>query len=201
MIALRALLAMVILLLPGVHATAAEKPTIQLYRYVDSRGITVLDTQGVPPEYVGKGYQILNQQGRVIQTVPPAPTAEENRQAAARQAQAQADAQLLHLYPSLPDLDRGHAQEQAELDTRISVANNSLQSLQLQQNSLQAQAASQERAAQPVQAMILKQLASIKDERAMLNAQLAKYQQRKNDVNKAYAANRARMVELLGTGK
>jgi hypothetical protein len=32
---------------------------IVLYRYVDSRGVTVLDRQGVPPEYVGKGYEVL----------------------------------------------------------------------------------------------------------------------------------------------
>jgi hypothetical protein len=36
---------------------ADDAPGIVLYRYVDSRGVTVLDRQGVPPEYVGKGYE------------------------------------------------------------------------------------------------------------------------------------------------
>lgn len=182
-------------------AWAADKPTIQLYRYVDSRGVTVLDTQGVPPEYMGKGYQILNQQGRVLQTVPPAPTADEIKRQAALKAQADADAQLVRQFPSLKELDRGHAREQSELDTRIAVANNSLQSLQLQQNSLQAQAASQERAAQPVQASIVAQLASIKDETAALNRQIVKYQQGKLDSDKQYALNRTRLVQLLGDGQ
>ena len=53
----------------SVHAD--ETPGIELYRYVDRHGVTVLDRQGVPPEYVGKGYEVLNQRGRVVQTVPP----------------------------------------------------------------------------------------------------------------------------------
>lgn len=197
--ALRSLLLVAPLLAPA--AWAAEKPQIQLYRYVDSRGVTVLDTQGVPPEYVAKGYQILNQQGRVIQTVPPAPTAEEIQRQAVQKAQADADAALLHLYPSLQELDRAHAREQAEFDTRIAVANTSLQGLQLQQNSLQTQAAAQERAAQPVQASIVQQLANIKDERAKLNQQIVGYQQAKVASDKAYAQNRARLMQLEGAGQ
>lgn len=197
--ALRSLLLVAPLLAPA--AWAAEKPQIQLYRYVDSRGVTVLDTQGVPPEYVAKGYQILNQQGRVIQTVPPAPSAEEIQRQQALKAQAEADAQLLHQYPSVQELERSHAREQAEFDTRIAVANTSLQGLQLQQNSLQSQAAAQERAGQPVQGSIVQQLANIKDERAKLNQQIVGYQQGKVDSDKAYALNRVRVVQLLGDGQ
>ena len=62
---------------------ADDAPGIVLYRYVDSRGVTVLDRQGVPPEYVGKGYEVLNQRGRVVQTIPPAPSADELRDAQA----------------------------------------------------------------------------------------------------------------------
>lgn len=182
-------------------AWAADKPTIQLYRYVDSRGVTVLDTQGVPPEYVAKGYQILNQQGRVLQTIAPAPTADEIRQREARQAQAEVDAQLLHLYPSLQDLERAHVREQGELDSRIAVANNSLQGLQLQQSSLQTQAAAQERAGQPVQASIVQQLTSIGQERAALNTQIAGYQRRKAEVEQVYGVNRVRMLQLFGNGQ
>lgn len=197
--ALAAVLLLIPLTLSG--AWAADKPTIQLYRYVDSRGVTVLDTQGVPPEYVAQGYQILNQQGRVIQTVPPAPTADEIKRQDALKAQAESDAQLLHLFPSLQELDRGHTREQSELDTRISVANNSLQSLQLQQTSLQTQAAAQERASQPVADGIVRQLASIQQERAGLNAQIVTYKQRKVECDKQYAVDRARLVQLLGDGQ
>jgi hypothetical protein len=189
---------LLIVSLASACAWAADKPTIQLYRYVDNRGVTVLDTQGVPAEYIGKGYQILNQQGRVIQTVPPAPTADEIKRQDALKAQADADAQLLHQFPSLQELDRGHAREQSELDTRLAVARNNLDSLQSQQSSLLAQAAAQQRASQPVQPSIVAQLASIDSERANLNAQLLKYQQQKLDSDKQYAVYRARLVQLLG---
>lgn len=87
-------------------AQAAPGGAVELYRYVNDKGVVVLDRQGVPPQYIGKGYQVLNDQGRVIRTVPPAPTAEELRQRKAAQAQASSDAQLLRLYSSLEDVDR-----------------------------------------------------------------------------------------------
>lgn len=202
MLAIRALKALLLIAPMATScAWAADKPTIQLYRYVDSRGVTVLDTQGVPPEYVAKGYQVLNQQGRVIQTVPPAPTAEEIKRQDALKSQAEADAQLLHLFPSVQELDHGHLREQSELDTRIAVAKNSLDSLQLQQTSLLAQAAAQQRASQPVQASIVEQLKSIDTERASLNTLVVKYQQQKLDSDKQYAIYRARLLQLLGPGQ
>ena len=51
----------------------------ELYRYVNDKGVIVLDRQGVPPEYIGKGYDVLSDQGRVVRVVPPAPTAEERQ--------------------------------------------------------------------------------------------------------------------------
>ncbi|MBP8237047.1 MAG: DUF4124 domain-containing protein, partial [Pseudomonas sp.] len=80
------------LLLPVV-AGAAE-----LYRYVDDKGTTVLSRQGVPPEHISKGYEVLNDQGRVIQVIPPAPSAEEMKRILADKARASSDAQLLRLY-------------------------------------------------------------------------------------------------------
>ena len=43
-----------------VMASAAE-----LYRYVDERGVVVLDRHGVPPQHISRGYQVLNEQGRI----------------------------------------------------------------------------------------------------------------------------------------
>lgn len=103
-------------------AQAAPGGAVELYRYVNDKGVVVLDRQGVPPQYIGKGYQVLNDQGRVIRTVPPAPTAEELRQRKAAQAQASSDAQLLRLYSSLEDVDRARERRLAELDGLSSVA-------------------------------------------------------------------------------
>ena len=70
----------------------------ELYRYVNDKGVIVLDRQGVPPEYIGKGYDVLSDQGRVVRVVPPAPTAAERQRLQEEKARATSDAQLLRLY-------------------------------------------------------------------------------------------------------
>lgn len=156
-------------------AQAAPGGAVELYRYVNDKGVVVLDRQGVPPQYIGKGYQVLNDQGRVIRTVPPAPTAEELRQRKAAQAQASSDAQLLRLYSSLEDVDRARERRLAELDGLSSVARGNLQSLKLQQANLQGQAANQERAGRPVAQALVDQLDDLKQEEKRLQGEIGRF--------------------------
>lgn len=183
-------------LLPIV-AVAAQAPVMLLYRYVDSRGVTVLDRQGVPPEYVGKGYQVLNQSGRVVQTVPPAPTAEEIRLKQQAQVQSQADAQLLDRYPSLEELDKASARRRAEIDALIAVATANVQTLQGQQTTLQGQAAAQERAGQEVSTSMLDQLRDVQAQIIDAQARIAKLQQTRSEADAGFAQQRTQLVKLL----
>lgn len=183
-------------LLPIV-AVAAQAPVMLLYRYVDSRGVTVLDRQGVPPEYVGKGYQVLNQSGRVVQTVPPAPTAEEIRLKQQAQMQSQADAQLLDRYPSLEELDKASARRRAEIDALIAVATANVQTLQGQQTTLQGQAAAQERAGQEVSTSMLDQLRDVQAQIIDAQARIAKLQQTRSEADAGFAQQRTQLVKLL----
>jgi len=96
-----------------VLASAAE-----LYRYVDERGVVVLDRHGVPPQHISRGYQVLNEQGRVVREVPPAPTAEEFARLQAKKARDASDAQLLRLYASVEDVERAETRKLAELASR-----------------------------------------------------------------------------------
>jgi hypothetical protein len=178
-------------------AQAADSSDVRLYRYVDSRGVTVLDRQGVPPEYVGKGYQVLNSQGRVIQVVPPAPTAEQARQAEVEKAQADADAQLLHLYSSPEDVDRARARKLAEVDTLIGMAQGNVQSLAAQQRNLQGQAADHERAGHPVPQPLIDHLHDLRDQQQNLNVQIQRYQETRRQAEAEFAQDRARLVILL----
>ncbi|MFT6267099.1 MAG: hypothetical protein ACJAWS_003266, partial [Oleiphilaceae bacterium] len=43
----------------------------QLYRYTNEQGNLVMG-HVIPPNFVAKGYDILNVQGRIIETIPPA---------------------------------------------------------------------------------------------------------------------------------
>lgn len=84
----------------------------QLYRYKDNSGKVVL-SRTIPPELVGNGYEILNEKGRVVESIPPALTPEQiqardaelERQrllAEEKARQAEKDAELKQLY-SHPD--------------------------------------------------------------------------------------------------
>nr|WP_258872513.1 DUF4124 domain-containing protein [Pseudomonas citronellolis] len=172
-----------------------------MYRYVNDKGVTVIDRLGVPSQYIGKGYEVLNEQGRVIRVVPPAPTAEEIQQRKAAAAQASSDAQLLRLYTSVEDVDRARERKLAELDGLSSVARGNLQSLKTQQGNLQAQAADAERAGRQVPQQLVEQLANLKDEEQRLLRDIAHYQQLRAQAKTSFDADRARLAQLLGASR
>lgn len=79
-----------------------------MYRYKDDQGRTVMAAT-VPPEIVPNGYDVLNAQGRVVEVVPPALTAEQirarddaiakkEREEEARKLREQEDQKLLKQY-------------------------------------------------------------------------------------------------------
>jgi hypothetical protein len=174
-------------------AAAAE-----YYRYVNDQGVTVLSRQGVPPEFIGKGYQVLNEQGRVIEVVPPAPSAEERRRLLAEKARAGTDAQLLRLYTTPEDVDRALGRKLAELDSLIGVARGNLQSARTQQGNLQGQAAEHERAGRGVPEHLITQIDNQIAEQQRLKKDIARYQDARKQAQASFAADRARLSELLG---
>ena len=180
-------------LLAPALATAAE-----LYRYVDDRGVVVLDRHGVPPQHIGRGYQVLSEQGRVIREVPPAPTAEEFERLQADKARAVADAQLLRLYASVQDVERAEARRLAELDSVIGLTQGNLSALRDQQESLQRQAADHERAGRSVPDNLLKQINNLGKEQASLVRDLKRYEVVRATAQVSYADDRKRIAELLG---
>lgn len=176
---------------------AADTPEILLYRYVDSRGVTVLDRQGVPPEYASKGYEVLNSRGRVVQVVPPPPTAEQLRQAQAAKAQATADVQLLRQYSSVADVDRAKTRKLAELDALVDVAKGNILNLGAQQNSVQKQAADQERAGRTVAQTLIDQMADLRDQQQSLQLDIQRNQAARAEAEAAFATDRVNVQKLL----
>lgn len=77
----RSLKATVLALALGLSAQAAAN----MYRYTDENGQVVISNT-IPQEATKRGYDILGNNGRVIETIPPAPTEEE---IAAREAEKQ----------------------------------------------------------------------------------------------------------------
>lgn len=169
----------------------------ELYRYVDDKGVTVLSRQGVPPEFIGKGYEVLNDKGRVLRVIPPAPTPEEFARLQAEKARASSDAQLRRLYSNLDDVDRARERKLSELDGLIRVAHGNLQSLRTQQANLQGQAADHERAGREVPEHLLAQINGLRDEQQRLQREIDRYQASREQAEKDFAADRARLAELF----
>jgi hypothetical protein len=170
----------------------------ELYRYVNDKGVIVLDRQGVPPEYIGKGYDVLSDQGRVVRVVPPAPTAAERQRLQEEKAQATSDAQLLRLYSSLDDVDRARERKLTELDGAVGAARGNLQSLRTQQANLQGQAAEQERAGRVVPESLLVQISNIKGEQESLIKDIERFKETRKQAAAGFVADRARLAQLLG---
>ncbi len=184
------------LLICGLLLSAAASAT-ELYRYVDDQGVTVLSRQGVPPELIGKGYEVLNEQGRVIKVIPPAPSAEEMQRLLTEKARASSDKQLLRLYSGPADVDRARERKLAELDGLIGVAQGNLQAARTQQANLQSQAAGYERAGRRVPEQLLMQIDNQKDEQLRLQKDIERYLEVREQAEASFAADRARLGVLL----
>ena len=174
-------------------ASAAE-----FYRYVDDKGVVVIDRQGVPPEHIAKGYEVLNDKGSVLRVIPPAPSLEERQKLAEEKARAKFDAQLLRIYSEPGDVDRARDRKLYELDGLISVAQSNLHSLRTQQANLQAQAAEFERGGRQVPDHLLVQIDNLKAEQSGVERDIQRYRKSREDAQSAFAADRARLLELRG---
>ena len=171
----------------------------ELHRYLDRNGTLVIDRQGVPPEYAGKGYDVLNEQGRVIRKVAPAlPAAELDRQAQARQ-QALVDGQLRKLYSNVEDVDRAKARKLAELDGLMQIKKATLDSVRQQQSQLMEQAAVYQRNGQALPADLQARLDAMAADQIRLRADLQRYAELRITTSAAFDADRARMQRLEAT--
>ncbi len=186
---------LLLLLLGGLAATPAQA---ELYRYLNRQGVVVLDRQGVPPEYVGNGYEVIDEEGRLLRAVPPAPSAEELRQRVAAQRQARADAQLRRLYPRVADLEVARTHQLRDLDSLIVVARGNLNAVQQRVLGLEQQAAEQQRAGQPVPAALLQQLEGLRGEQRQAEAELQRLQELRQRSETRFAADGWGRVEIRG---
>lgn len=130
------------------------------FRYENGDGVTVIDDQ-VPPQLAHKGYQVLNQAGRVIEVVPRALTDAERRQPNNRVIQAQLrkeeearqaryDDMLLARYSTVEDIDAARKRRLNEIRVRINVLKGTVANLKQRLETEQAQAAELERSGMPV---------------------------------------------------
>jgi chromosome segregation ATPase len=144
------------------------------YRYINDEGIVVVDYR-VPPEYVARGYEVLNDEGAVIRVVPRALTEQERQVADARQSredEARAEAErlrqwdesLLLRYSTIADIEAARERALGELRIRVSILKSNKRSLKQQVETYQAQAADLERSGKSVELVLLRTIEDLQDD-------------------------------------
>ncbi len=126
-----------------------------LYRYTNAQGNMTVDDH-VPPEYAGKGYEVLNEEGMVIQVVPRQLTEEElaerdirDKLAATALAEQERlrkwDESLLLRYSTIEDIVAARERALRDLRIRVSILKSNIRSLKQQVENYQMVAADIER--------------------------------------------------------
>jgi len=123
-------------------ASAAQAAAGNIYRYVDNSGKRIYTTV-IPPEYVGSGYEVLNDRGQVVRVVPRTPTAgeraalvaaeeAERQRQQAEQAQRENDNMLRRRYRSVAEFERERDEVLAGFAREMTTAVNSRNSTEIE---------------------------------------------------------------------
>lgn len=135
----------------------------KLYRYLNDDGIKVISSS-IPPQYVGRGYEILNPNGRVLQVVEPEPTLED-REAFERERALKAEyEELARRYSSVKDIEAARDRRLASLETNISILKGNISNLSNQIEEQMRSAAKFERDGQKVPAYIFNNIDGLRAE-------------------------------------
>jgi hypothetical protein len=179
----------------------------ELYRYHNDQGNMVVDYQ-VPPQYVPKGYEILNEKGMVIEVVPRELNEEEraNRdihqrladEAKAEQERLRAwDESLLLRYSTIEDIEAARERGLRDLRIRVSILKSNKRSLKSQVESYQSQAADQERRGQAVNVKHVTAIENLQAEIMITDGAIADRQLEIEQVSNNYQADIGRFEMLL----
>lgn len=171
---------------------------VEYYRYVDERGITVINRQGVPREYIANGYEVLNERGRVIRTVPRAPTPEEYQKILEAREQEAYDRHLLRLYSMPEDVDRARERRFAELEGLIARVRGNLLSLTDNKAELLNRAANIERAGRKVPEDLLQDIEKHEQIEQRYLQEIEDYGLQKEEAERAFMLDKQRVMQLTG---
>lgn len=127
----------------------------KFYRYVNEKGVVVINDR-IPPEFVAKGYDVVLNDGTVLQRVPRQLTEEEllhrntdESRARLREEEEeklrQWDESLLLRYSNVEDIEAARDRAQRDLQIRITILRSNLMSVKTQIEAEQAKAADLER--------------------------------------------------------
>jgi len=170
-----------------------------IYRYTDERGTVVLSRQGVPPQYIDNGYQVLNDAGRLIKDVPRALTPEEIAKQQTENKRRELDACLLRLYSTQNDIIRAKQSKLREFDNLIENTQKQLSPVSEKLAYLYEKLTviRQDRQAAD-DAQLSLDINRLKTEQRRLQSLIVSYREQRRQAEAEFDKEQARLSELLG---
>lgn len=178
-----------------------------LYKWVDSNGITHYG-ETIPPEYADRDHEVLNKAGRVIQTeevMTPERRRAKEKEDAKKREQAEAaleqqrrDRTLLNTYSNVDEIDQARARNVQQIDARINAINAFIKAANDNLASLQAEAATYDKANRTKPASLQQDLLDAQNRLEQLQQDQQAPLAEKALLQKRFDADKARYIELTG---
>jgi len=188
-------------LLMAASLIATSAWAANLYRYVNNEGITVLD-RTIPPQFVPKGYSILNERGEVLKVVPRALNEEEKAALRLEQQraadQAARDAELRRLYRTPDDVDQAMIAWVNRLYVEISLTNGQLSAKKGELSDLQSTAANVERSGKTVTPELMDQIHEVQADIEGRKADIQAIHDRIDADIQMFELDKIRVAEISG---
>ncbi|MYM64155.1 hypothetical protein [Pseudomaricurvus sp. HS19] len=171
----------------------------KLYRYTNGEGVQELNTY-LPPEYSQNGYEIVNERGDVLRTVPPALSEEATEALRAermeKDRQQQWDRELLRRYSSVRDIEAAKKRKLAQVQNSILIIKSNMTNIKGQLAEQHARAAESERQGKDVPKPILQKIDGLERELQSAEEQLAEREQQFSDTEEKYDRDRDRFATI-----
>lgn len=178
-----------------------------MYRYTDENGQIVISST-IPQEATKRGYDILSNNGRVIGTIPPAPTEEE---IAAREAEKQRqkelaeqrekDRALLKRFSHPDQAVKAMHRKIRELEGLIQLKRGNISVISSQLDSEQSRAANMERAGREIPEATLEKIRRLESQIRDIEREITSQTQEIEELRKAFEADIERLEEVTGEAR
>ncbi len=175
-----------------------------MYRYVDKSGQMVISNT-VPQEASTRGYEILNAQGRVIETVAPAPTEADLAERAARKArdhraqqQLLDDTKLLRRYSHPDDVVRAMHRKLNEMQSLSQLKQGNISVIVNQLDEEQSRAADMERSGREIPEAALSKIDRLQSQIRDIEREITVQNSEVETVRKKFMRDIRRLEEITG---
>ncbi|MGM0767795.1 MAG: DUF4124 domain-containing protein [Pseudomonadota bacterium] len=182
-------------------ATVAEA---RMYRYTDENGQTVISNT-IPQEASRRGYDILNTKGRVIESVDPAPTAEEiaareaeEQRQEALERQQQQDRELLKRFSHPDEAVRAMHRKIRELEGLNQLKRGNISVIVSQLDNEEGRAADMERSGRKVPESTLEKIRRLESQIREIEREIASQNAEIQTLRDGYEADIKRLEEVTG---